>query len=552
MYESDGTYWIGVAPIYNTPASLSHVYDVIWRETATAEFDGIGTSNAPYITYLELVECDPELIVLPGDGAFVDDSADIKIKWDIVLNTSEDGSTFPITELSFLFGTDTNTENVIPLAASDTSITIPAGTFPSQGIVYWRLRYKSDAREEYLYTDLATYTTVDSIPTVVAATPVNISISGKIDNVFVWNYQIDTSSAQKAFDLQISDNAGATWTDVFSHCETSETQAIIPAGSLTSGKRKWRVRSYNTDDIASEWSDIADVIVREASPLPPVIIDVAHKPRVVISWQSSEQQAYRVTANGYDSGVIFGTGKTFVIPYYFADGETVAVTVQIKNNFGEWSEKTTITVQVSNVSPGTITLTASAENAGIVLNWQAEGTFAKYYVLRDGEPIARTEETGYTDYFSVGESRYQVMGVDDAGYYALSEEIALAPDFENGVISGVEPVDWIPLHCKRGNQPEFVSSHTESITYQYYSGRMLPVPYSSRFREVTRMLDFTVKLPAYRRLKALVGEIVIYKDYTGEKMIGVLNDLQTSGRPDRPDISASITAVDYSEVIPFD
>lgn len=524
-------------------------YPLSFSGSAVATFSGTGTQNPPEMIGI-WERCDPELLsVAPGNGSFVDDTHDLEmsLSWDLA--TSYSGIRYEPTVINFLWGiSEASLTNTVSLLDS---AVIPAGTFPKSTTIFWKIQWKSAAADETFETEVMRYSTTDTVPIVKAASPVNASIDGATDNVFTWQYVNDTGTPQAAFDLQISNDDGKTWTALFSHMASSKTQAIIPADSFLAGNGLWRVRGYNTDDVASEWSEAASVIVR-AAPKPPVISGATRTPRITVSWQSSGQQAYRVTANGYDSGVVFGTGKAFVIPYYFAAGETVEVSVQIKNRYGQWSDKTTIVVQVSNVSPGTITMTASAEKAGIVLNWTAEGNFTKYYLLRDGEPIARTEETSYTDYFSAGESRYQIMGVDADGYYALSEEITLAPELENGVISGVEPVDWIPLAVKRGNQPEFVSNYTESITYQYYSGRMLPVPYSSRFREVTRTLDFTVKLPEYRRLKELVGEIVIYKDYTSEKIIGVLNDLQTSGRPDRPDISASITAVDYSEVISFD
>lgn len=403
-----------------------------------------------------------------------------------------------------------------------------------------------------VYTYSLNYNDEISAPTIVS--PGVSQINTKEPVTFSWTHNSDLGFASYGYDLEYSyDNV--SWTNLHSVSPTdnytpAETQYTAAAGTFQEGTVYWRVRTYSTLDAASEYASSSFISYYPLTDLS--IISLSNTPRLRLTWESGIQQAFQIIADGYDSGYIFGTQKEYIIPQIYQNGQKVTVSIRVKNRQSKWTEWKSAEVTVANIPPGTITLTAGAENAGIVLNWEAEGTFAKYYVLRDGEPIARTEETGYTDYFSVGESRYQVMGVDADGYCALSEEITLAPDFENGVISGVEPVDWIPLAVKRGNQPEFVSSHTESITYQYYSGRMLPVPYSSRFREVTRTLDFTVKLPAYRRLKELVGEIVIYKDYTGEKMIGVLNDLQTSGRPDRPDISASITAVDYSEVIPFD
>lgn len=525
-----------------------------WTGTFNAVFDGINSGNPPYES-VTWERCDPEVIyeeIIPGNGAFIDEKKETRISVPFTIKTSESGIEYPPTDIILIWGTSYNDmSNEIVGDADTRSITIPANTFPDKSNIYCRIKYKSAAADEYFTTDNILYVTSDLIGSAGKLLPNGASLDGEIEHEFSWEYVNDSGLGQTAFDLQVSNDNGITWIDVFIHTESEVCKTIIPANTLLSGNTIWRVRVYNTDDTPSEWSEPAYLVV-VAPPKPPVIASINNAPRISLSWSARDQQAYQIITNDYDSGVVFGTAKSAVIPVYYREGESVSVSIRIKNRFGEWSDKTTITVQVSNVSPGTITMTASAENAGIVLSWQAEGTFAKYYLLRDGEPIARTEETGYTDYFTAGESRYQVMGVDADGYYALSEEITLAPVLENGVISGVEPVDWIPLAVKRGNQPEFVSSHTESITYQYYSGRMLPVPYSSRFREVTRTLDFTVKLPAYRRLKELVGEIVIYKDYTGEKMIGVLNDLQTSGRPDRPDISASITAVDYSEVISLD
>ena len=72
------------------------------------------------------------------------------------------------------------------------------------------------------------------------------------------------------------------------------------------------------------------------------------------------------------------------------------------------------------------------------------------------------------------------------------------------------------------------------------------------FRERTKTFGFTVWKEASEKLGDLIGQLVILKDYTGGKIIGVFNELQTSGYVRRPDVSFTITVIDYSEEVSFD
>ena len=545
-----GQTWIYVKLWYDSHSNWDTIQ---FNGPVAVSISGIGSSDAPSeaITW---ERCDPLIdSVTPASGSFVDDSHDIKINWNADIATSESGVTYPVTELAFLWGTSKDSlSNVINIEPSATSFTIPANTLPVTGTVYWQIRWKSDITSEYLYTDAGWYATNDVTPSVQIVSPVNASIDGSVDNVFRWNYLIDTASPQRAFDLQISNNKGSSWIDVFSHAEQSETSATVPADTFLAGTGMWRVRAYNTDNTASEWSDIASIIVR-AAPQPPVFSKVSTTPRITVEWQSVGQQGYQIKADGYDSGAMFGTGKVFTIPRYYEGGKTISISLKIKNRFGEWSEWTETKVTIANTSLGEITASVTVEdNAAVISSSLIDGA-KRYYVLRDGKAIGKITDQVYRDYGACGAHEYRVMAVDDSGNYAVSEVVKATVFPETAVIGIIgEAADWVHLLKRRGSAPEIQTQKSEDISYQFYSGRLLPMAYSSKFITREKQLSYTVYKAEADKLEAMIGEIVIYKDYAGNKIFGILNDLQLSGKATRPDVTMTITEIDYSEEITYD
>ena len=522
---------------------------------------GVGQGENSIQASITIERCDPEIKdILPASGSFVDDLNGFRISWNIDAPASDAGNRFMPTDIQFQWGTTQNLGNTITLTLnpedpeSYKGVNIPAKTFPTSGTVYWKIRWKSELEDTYWETDIGTYSTTDSTATVKPVYPVNASINGQIDNVFQWNYATDTGLPQYAFDFQYSNNDGLSWENLFEHQESTSPSCTVPANTFIAGNGLWRVRGYNTDDVPGEWSQQASIIVRAASK-PPVISSVTTTPKVTITWQAIGQQAFRLTAKNstetYESGIVFGTGKTFTIPHYWDDGE-LQIAISIENRFGVWSEEATTAVIIQNTPSWNISLNGSVEGYGAVLSWRTDTTFKAYYVLRDGIAIACVTDTAYIDYGVCGESAYWIMGVTEDGNYTESETLNLYSAPEHAIIAAVDSGDWIGLRVNRGGMPEITETHMEDISYQYYSGRMYPVAYSSMFRERTKTLGFTVWKDAAEKLGDLIGQLVILKDYTGGKIIGVLNNLQLSGYVRRPDVSFDITVIEYSEEVSFD
>ena len=531
-----------------------------YKGDASLTIGGPGASQYYPQIQLSWKRCDPDIIgVAPSSGSFIDESNISRISWNIDAPASGSGKTYYPSEIQFQWGTTQSLGNTINLVLNPEDLStykgvdIPANTFPDKSTIYWKIRWKSELDSTYWETDIGTYTTTDATPTVKILSPINSSIDGAIDNIFTWDYQIDTASKQHAFDLQYSANNGLSWENIFTKEPSNNTFAVIPANTFNAGNNLWKVRVYNTDDVASEWSTPASIVVR-AAPIKPTISSVTKNPKITVGWQSTGQQAFQVIANDIDSGVVFGTGKTYTIPYYFRDGEAVVIKVRIKNRFSEWSEWSEISVTVENTSTGNIT--ALVQNVGndVKLTWSTDTDFARFYVLRGGIPIAKiTGVQEYTDYMSVGSNEYQIMGVTSDSYYTLSNVVPVSVTPQAAVIGILSDViSWTNLLYRRGNLPEIVTSSSEDIYYQHYSGRTLPVAYSSRFKSKTKTLTFTVHKEDADKIENMIGQTVIYKDYAGNKIIGIVNNVEASSYAIRPDIRLEITAIDYQEDVGYD
>lgn len=529
--------------------------------TAYVTINGIGSGgNSPRST-VYWKRCDPQIKdILPVSGSFVDDLNGFRISWTLDAPASAAGNVFMPTDIQFQWGSTQSLGNTITLTLDPNNpdsyrgVDIPPNTFPTSGTVYWKIRWKSELENTYWETDLGTYSTTDSTAVVTPTYPVNASIDGEVDNVFQWEYESDTGLPQFAFDFQYSNNDGLSWENLFQHQESTSPSCTVPANTFIAGNGLWKVRGYNTDDVAGEWSQQASIIVRAASK-PPVISSVTTTPKVMITWQASGQQAFRLTAKNstetYESGIVFGTGKTFIIPHYWDDGE-LQIAISIENRFGVWSDEATTAVIIQNTPSGNISLNGYVEDYGAVLSWRTDTTFKAFYVLRDGIAIACVTDTSYVDRNICGDAVYRVMGVTENGNYTESEALNLYSAPEHAVVGLVDGDDWVELRVNRSGMPEITETHMEDISYQYYSGRMYPVAYSSMFRERTKTFGFTVWKDAAEKLGELIGQLVILKDYTSGKIVGVLNNLQLSGYVRRPDVSFDITVIDYSEEVSFD
>lgn len=441
--------------------------------------------------------------------------------------------------------------NVNTWAGDAPNVTVPAGTISGESID-WRVIAKTNANQT-LTSDWMTLSVEDVPPIAWPISPKDVVVDGSKDQIFIWGHASSTGTAQSKTDLQKSTD-GSTW-QTLATVNGSARQWTCPAGTLTSSIKYWRVRTYNADGIAGEWSDAAQIVVI-AAPTAPSIQIKSTGPRPSISWQTSEQEAYQVELDGkLSGGTHYGTDKTWTSPAYLADGSHTA-RVRVQNQYGMWSNWGAAALPVTNTPGASISLTVQASSVAD-LSWQTTGSYDFYLVYRNGKPIAKLTQTQYTDELSSGNVTYQVRGCyADSSNYGLSNAVtATITTGQYVTLYGIASGKKVALkHCGLKNQP-VQNAINRDIQYIFMYGSTYPHAERSEF--VTKKVGGTaVFLPDEDKagFDALIGELVCLKTQSGEMVIGYLNETSDTSRvnPDKSVVNFSIQQIDYAEVIDID
>ena len=428
-------------------------------------------------------------------------------------------------------------------------LVIPAGTFSGKSQVQIRPKITSNNGQTSTADAWLTITLQDEKSTAVPISPVNDIIDKNADAVFRWAHVITTGTPQTKAELQISDN-GTVWT-ALATVTGADTYYTVAAGSIETGTHFWRVRTYNGDGAASDWSSAAEFIC-VGTPDAPVVLAQSSTPRPSVSWQTTEQQTYQVEIDGvYASGTRFGTGKTWKAPFYLADGN-YTVRVRVQNEYGFWSPWGVAALPVTNVPGGAITLTAEG-GIDAALSWAA-GSFDHYLVYRDGVAIAKVEEPGYTDAASIGTVTYQVRGCyTDSDNYGLSNAVEVTVATDNVRLYDMESGTWLaPLYDASAHRSTGLTL-SQDIQYVQLSGHVFPVAERSEFRHQALRITCVCSDETERRaLRALLGHLICCKTPEGNMVIGYPASISESSDDFFSTYSFTIEQIDRKEEIDID
>lgn len=512
-------------------------------------------TNAPYLT---VTVDDSDTIGLTLDSLAPKSGAIIKTQDNTFTWRARDADNKCAPEVEqasavFRWRSGTNgTIHTIAVSGNTQSVTVPANTFAGTTSIQWQVAVTANSGVTTT-SDWVTLSTADATPTAAPLSPVDTVIDGSKDVLFQWQHSISTGTAQSKADLQKSTD-GSTWTTLATVTGAAR-QWTCPAGTLTSSIKYWRVRTYNADGIAGEWSDAAQIVVI-AAPTAPSIQIKSTGPRPSISWQTSEQEAYQVELDGkLSGGTHYGTDKTWTSPAYLADGSHT-VRVRVQNQYGMWSNWGAAALPVTNTPGASITLSVQASSVAD-LSWQTSGSYDFYLVYRNEKPIAKLTQTQYTDELSSGSTTYQVRGCyADSSNYGLSGAVtATITTGQYVTLYGIASGKKVTLkHCGLKNQP-VQNAINRDIQYIFMYGSTYPHAERSEF--VTKKVGGTaVFLPDEDKagFDALIGELVCLKTQSGEMVIGYLNETSDTSRvnPDKSVVNFSIQQIDYAEVIDID
>lgn len=468
----------------------------------------------------------PEVRDMSPASGYAAKNAPTVFSWDITQQTAKyDAEKYiSVTQTAATFrwrSSATGTVNEISIAGSTKSLTVPGGTFTTDEI-----QWQVVATAEGGYTVTSNWATLSTVEVTSAAkvlSPQNTVVDGATDTLFQWAHIIETNTAQTKADLQKSTD-GSTWATLAT-VTGAETQWLCAAGTLTTAMKYWRVRTYNTDNIAGAWSDAAQIVVI-AAPTAPSIQIKSTGPRPSISWQTSEQEAYQVELDGkLSGGTRYGTDKTWTSPSYLADGSHT-VRVRVQNQYGMWSDWGAAALPVTNTPGANITLSVQASSVAD-LSWQTSGSYDFYLVYRNGKPIAKLTQTQYTDELSSGDVTYQVRGCfDGSSNYGLSSAVTVDIRAEVHQVSDLDTGLTLRLPYSDSQHRQTTRTVSRQVELLQLSGAHYPV--AVEVDSGTDALSITAALvddEQVRKLMGLVGKLVCAKTPQGDMVIGYITSL---------------------------
>lgn len=309
--------------------------------------------------------------------------------------------------------TDASEYTAVPFTG--TTVTLPAGTFDDDST--YNVYFTAESVDGFSYTTgVYELTTVDGVPVVSPVSPNNEVTNGEI--TFAWNYSNTSGEPQYAFDLQISSD-NTTWETVLSHIVASSTSVVF--NQTLAGDSYWRVRGYNQDDVAGDWSSSLSYL-NSVPPQPPVISEIIPGGRIQVRWSADGQISYRIRVLDdisnepvYDSGDTYGTESLALVNTYLPNG-VYKVQVKVSNIYGKESAWSTVSYTQTSELQG-LQYTAGYTDDGVSITVASTG-FETFYLLRNDVLIARFNTPSYTDMFASGKTTYRLIAVDSSDNFA--------------------------------------------------------------------------------------------------------------------------------------
>jgi hypothetical protein len=386
----------------------------------------------------------------------------------------------------------------------------------------------------------------DSVPVVTPQSPLKRFVVPSEDTLFAWGYSNAVGGSQKSYILQVSSD-GETWNELSSGT-TNGTNVVVPANTLQTTDRYWRVKVVSQYDVESEWSAAVEIMII-AAPICSIGA-VVETVRPEVSWTSDLQQAFQVKFGSIDSGTVYGTQKSYKSPVYLPDGE-YTISVRTQSSIGLWSRWSEQTITVENTPGADIILSVYASHHAR-LSW-AGGDGGVFYVLRDGVPIAKTEEASFTDDLAIGRHTYQVLEQLADDNYTLSNERTVILRAPCAMITPVSVVAWQSLKYSLEQSPTVGESHSGTAVLVHYVGRKYPVAETSEFEDSTLTFDVAFKTQDDEKaFQALIGQIVCYKNKLGRMIVGLLSGISVESDRWYSKCSCTISATDFQEEIEYE
>jgi len=350
--------------------------------------------------------------------------------------------------------------------------------------------------------------------------------------------------------ITYSENSGETWLSLVENAEviTEDNRQYydVPKDTFANGVIQWRVTPliYGHEQ---EISPKATFIARAQASV--IYLNCDGKPTPTLNWSATSQVAYQVQFGDYDSGAVYSSANTCMIPYIFDDGiyKTRIRTQASSGVWSEWSEMHYVTIK-NNPANISVNISVQATRHAVVISLDPITTYCTAIVLyRNNIPIKNGKFETFTDVAATGHTEYKVKA-KGVNYYAQSNTVTVDATPKNDCLYDMDAQEWIPLKYSLNERERSYDNSVETF-YKYYSGRTKPVAFTENNSTRTVTLSYVLKTrEEAERIMKLAGKVIVYKDTNGGIMFGVLTAPNYISGRFYP-VSFSITEIDYDEKV---
>lgn len=447
-----------------------------------------------------------------------------------------------------LYWKESTAENYTAVSAtgSTKSVTIPANTFPTNAVIQW---YVSGTDDCGTPSQTPVYSFSTSAPLIISTpiSPINTIEDGQSEITLQWSFSSTDGRNPIRFFLYWREAGASVWQTLYDPgAGVIATSYNVPAGTFSAGSVEWGVQALNVDEVAGAVGS-ATFINFAAPTVNNVSADAV--PFSTVTWQASDQQAYRIMVDDVLYGPYFGTEKTFELPDYLVDGNHT-IKVSVVGTYALWSDWAQTTVSIQNIPGEAISIDAEAMIDVSMLIYTQESN-PLFLIYRDGVLIGKTNQSRFTDRFALGEHSYKVISKLANGNYSASNEILRTVYVENANIALLEGGEWLEIKYTAKDQRDPAYEDSVTVSYNHLAGDEYPSAvisqYCNKKVNYTALFLFTQEVER-KAFESMYRKPVIFKFRDGTVFVGVLDSW--SKRPVRnnyTEYTFSVTQIDFED-----
>lgn len=329
---------------------------------------------------------------------------------------------------------------------------------------------------------------------------------------FQWRHNTSGGSAQSKFELGWKMQSESSWHTVTQ--STAQQYYDINASNFQNGIVEWRVRTFNTKGLASDYATAQFFVV--GKPGNPSIASIKNDAITEIAWTANKSEEASARLEILQGGkVLISSGEIAAgisdtwKPNIMLPNGAYTVTLEISNIYGIWSGKIAKTFNIGASAPARPQL--QLYNQGDYTELIYSGPNTEYFVFRaeDGGayiPIARTADKRYEDYRVSSGKRYSYFVRAYAGGYSDSAPKDISICYPGYIISGLAGSRRVTAYL---SSEEYINDELMEeldVSLSHYVGREYPVRESSGFRDASISLEFFLSQKNYRKLAEILGQ----------------------------------------------